>query len=178
MRSRNWCLTHWAEPICVNTDKIVGYVYKKEICPKTEKTHWHSYVEFNDKVSMKYVKEIFDDVSIHCESRLGTQKQAIDYVIKEDTKAGEPVYYGTFKKQGKRSDLDEIYNDITEGATLKEILNEHKGNALRIIHAVEKAALIHHGFNKLDSWILLKRKTNKDKLDLKVIDDLENKLLG
>lgn len=177
MRSRNWCITSWKEPV-IKTDLLVYYIYKKEICPETKKEHFHAYIEGKEKINFNMVKEIFDDKTIHIEPRRGTQKQAIDYVCKEETKAGEPVEWGTKKKQGKRSDVDEIYQDVIEGHTLKEILSEHQGNALRMIHAVEKAMLVHHGFCKIDSWIELNRKKVKDRLDEKVIDDLEKKLLN
>jgi len=153
MRSRNWCVTNWREPE-INTEHVVGYVYKKEICPETKREHWHTYIEYDDKTSLKFLKKTtFKENELHAERRRGTQKQAIDYVIKEETKAGEPVYFGRWKQQGERNDIDEIMDDIREGCTLKEILYQHGGNALRMIHAIEKSAYIHHGFNLLDKWI-------------------------
>lgn len=178
MRAPNWCITSWKEPAIPENDKIQYYCHKKEICPKTNKEHWHVYIEFKEKITMCAIKKIFNDEKIHCEPRKGTQQQAIDYVLKEETKAGEPVFFGIMKHQGKRSDIDEIYDDIANGDTLKEILYNHKGNALRMMHAIEKGALIYHGFNALDSWILLKRKVKKDPLDEKLIDDIESKLLS
>lgn len=177
--SRNWCITTWKEPELKNTERMNYYVYKKEICPDTGKEHWHLYIEFdNYKPSMRTVINIVGDKQAHYEPREGTQESAIEYVIKDESKAGEPVYWGTKKKQGKRSDIDEIWKDITEGDSLDEILVNHQGNALRMIHCIEKGAAIFHGFNSLNSWIKLNRIEHKDKLDEKTIEDLETRLLN
>lgn len=179
MRSRNWCVTTWKEPI-IDTTEATYYVWKPEICPETGKKHWHVYIEFTEKKVLSGVKKVFNDSQIHCEPRKGTQEQAIAYVLKEETKAGDPVSWGTKKKQGKRSDIEEIVQDIEYGATMREILRDHRGNALRMIHCIEKAMMIENGFSSLDQYILLKRKEKEgklDRLDEKILDELESKLL-
>lgn len=172
-------MTVWNEPLFYDSDASY-YIYKPEICPESGKRHWHIYLEFQKKVGMKHVKTILGDPTAHCEVRAGTQEQAIAYVTKEDTKAGEPVEWGTKKKQGKRSDVEEIMEDIEDGATMNEILRDHRGNALRMIHCIERAMMVSHGFSSIDQYILLKRKEKEgklDRLDEIILEQLEEKLI-
>lgn len=182
-KARNWCFTHFGEKEELENVKehCTYLIFQKERCPTTKKEHFQGYVEFKENLRLGEVKKRFNISSLHLEPRRGTQEQAINYCKKEDTKVEGPFIFGKVKEQGKRSDIDEIYQDIKDDFTLKEILENHGGNALRMIHAIEKATLIHHGFSSLDSWIKLKRKEKEnklDKLDEVVLDKLENALLS
>lgn len=175
VRIRNWVFTAFTKPEPC-TEHIQYMVYQKEIGKETQREHYQGYVEFNDKFTMRSVKRIFGNESIHLEPRRGTQEQAINYCKKEDTRADDPVEFGTKKKQGKRSDIAEIMEDIDEGQTMKEILHDHGANALRMIHCIEKAQKVKHGLSALDDYILLQRKLKKDPLDEKIEDDLFKQL--
>lgn len=178
VRVRNWCFTSFAVPEC-DTERIQYMVYQKEIGKETKREHYQGYVEFKDKFSMLGVKKLFGDRSLHLEPRRGTQEQAIQYCKKDETRAGglEDIYeFGSPKKQGKRNDIEEIMDDVEQGQTLREILLDHKGNALRMIHCIDKALRVKHGLFALDDYIKLQRKENKDKLDEKIDDDLYKKL--
>lgn len=170
--SRNWCFTAFKKPNLVSTTDIKYMIYQPEICPTTKKEHYQGYVELINACSMRTIKRILNDEQVHVEPRRGTQKQAIEYCKKEESRNGETFEYGTPKKQGKRSDLDEIMIDIEEGHTMKEILTNHGGNALRIIHCIEKAMKVKHELFALDDYIKLQKKKNKDPLDEKIEDDL------
>lgn len=166
-RYRNWCFT------CYNDIKdidCVFMVYQTEICPTTKKEHKQGYIEFKDKCSMKKVKELFDDKSIHLEPRWGTQKQAIDYCTKKDTRkeGTQPFIKGNPKNQGNRKDLDEIYDDIEEGMTAKEILLRHRGNALRHMNMIKKGLMVFHDLDDVDKYILMKRGEDVE-IDMKAI---------
>ena len=69
---------------------------------------------------MGKVKKLFDINFIHLEIRRGTQQQARDYCQKHDTRVDGPWEYGTPHKAGKRNDIEEMYDDIEEGFTLKK----------------------------------------------------------
>lgn len=176
MYVRNWCFTSYKMPNILDTGYIQYYIYQEEECPSTKRRHWQGYIEFKDKQSIRGIKLLFNDMTIHLEPRKGTQEQAIAYCSKLDTRIKEPVIFGVPKKQGKRSDIEEIMQDIEEGATMKEILIHHRGNALRMIHCIERAMISQHDLSMLDQYILIKRKRNKDKLDEKLEDDYEKKL--
>lgn len=173
-RVRNWCFTSFQDEPKFEESVMTYMIFQKEKGNKTNNEHYQGYIEFNQKMTMKGIKIIMNDNKIHLEPRRGTQKQAIDYCKKEDTRIGEPKEFGTPKKQGKRSDIDDILFDVNEGDTMKEILSNHGGNALRMIHAIEKAMKVRHNLFALDDYILLQRKeeNTKDKLDEKIEDDL------
>lgn len=175
VRNRNWCFTSFIKPE-PNYDKIQYMVYQKEIGEETQREHYQGYVEFRDKCSIKQIKQLFNNNSLHVEPRRGTQQQAINYCKKKNTQIESPVEYGEPKKPGKRTDLDDILNDVNDGCTMEEILNNHGGNALRIINCVEKAMKVKHKLYALDDYIKLQRKQNKDKLDEKIEDELYDKL--
>ena len=170
-RVRNWCFTSFVKPE-PNTDKIQYMVYQKEKCPKTQREHFQGYVEFGDKQRMQSVKTIFNDNTLHVEPRRGTQRQAIAYCKKAESRIEDPVEFGEAKSQGQRTDLDEIYDDIEDGCTMKEILSSHGAKALKYLHCVEKAMKVKHDLFALDDYILVTRKKKKDKLD----DVIEDKL--
>lgn len=139
---------------------------------KEENLHYHFYVEFTEKVSMKWIKEEFNDKTLHCDPRSGTQKQAIDYVKKIgeyadkfQTKfiADKPYFeMGEMKHQGNRSDLDSIVDAIEEGMTGKEILMLFRGNALRHINMIYRGLKSFHDCEDLDHLIRLNRAEKKN----------------
>lgn len=174
-RIRNYCFTSYTVPK-PDLSKIQYMVYQKEKCPETGREHYQGYVEFPDKHKLGGVKDIFNDRTLHLEGRRGTQKQAIDYCQKEKSRLEKPFIYGTPKNQGHRSDMDEIWDDIDEGLTMKEILANQKGNAVRMIHCIEKAMKVRHDLCPLDDYIKLKAKAKHDKFDELILEKLEKML--
>jgi hypothetical protein len=85
--------------------------------------HLQGYVEFHGQKRLSGVRKISRG---HWEPRMGTQEQAIAYTQKKETRVEGPWVVGEKGKgQGKRSDLDAVCDKIKEGATLKEICEEH-----------------------------------------------------
>lgn len=172
-RARNWCFTAYEDPkLWFNDHKkeLVKYLcYQPEMCPTTNRQHYQGYVEFHKDYTFTCLKKKFFENGTHFEPRKGTQTQAIAYCMKSESKNGEFFEFGKPKQQGKRSDLDEMIEDIHEDYTMVEILRKHQGNALRIIHCLEKAMVVHHGLFCLDDYILAKRKflsmTTEDCID-------------
>lgn len=80
--SRNYCFTSWNK-LQYDTSKVKYICYGEELCPKTAKLHYQGYVEFYSPLRICAVKKIFNDDTIHLESRKGTKKQAIDYCKKD-----------------------------------------------------------------------------------------------
>lgn len=165
-RYRPWIFTSYNLDLKIPDCKFC--VYQNEICPSTGKEHLQGYIEFKDKYSMKKVKELFSDDKIHLEVRKGSQKQAISYCTKTETRKPEtkPTIIGKVLGQGHRTDLDEIYDDIEEGMTAKEILMRHKGNAIRHISCIKKSLIIYHDLDMVDQYILQKREAENDGTEL------------
>lgn len=57
----------------------------------------------------------------HIEKRMGSQKQAIDYCRKEDTRTDGPWEFGARSEQGARTDIAEAYERIRKGESKLEI---------------------------------------------------------
>ena len=62
----------------------------------------------------------------HFEMRSGTQDQARDYCMKEESRTGGPWERGIYEKlMGKRNDLLRFREAVKEGATKLELMEEH-----------------------------------------------------
>lgn len=164
-RYQDFCFTSHADEEPGWNDKDSNYiVYQREKCPKSGKLHWQGYVEFKSKCSINKLHKMIGN-KCHVEVRGGTNKQASDYCKKEDTRVGEFIEYGVLKMQGRRSDLDSIWECIEDGMTSKEILHEHKGKALRVINMVIKGLESEHGCIAIDKIILADRQHKQDTLE-------------
>lgn len=158
MKFRNWCFTSFEEPT-IDTASVHYYIYQKERAPSTDRDHWQGYIEFKDVKRMSEVKKVFNNCKLHLEQRKGTQEQAILYCSKEETRVEAPVQYGMPKQQGNRSDIDALWESISQGHTAREVLHAHGGTALRYINAVVKALEAEHEVLSIDSTILKRRST-------------------
>lgn len=104
MKVRNYCFTSFKE-ITKDTYKNenVSYIcFQQEKCPTTGKIHWQGYLELKNPSDLKNVKNIFKDSTIHLEPRRGSQKQAIDYCKKNDSKLGE--FFFLVNPRGREQD--------------------------------------------------------------------------
>lgn len=140
MAARNWCFTlnNPTAPIEWPSDKITYAVYQKE---KGENgtEHYQGYVELKNVQRLSALKKILP--TAHWEIRRGTQEQARDYAMKEDTRIDGPWEFGELKAQGKRNDLEQAYKLLKEGGA-KRVAQEmptvyikfHRG-----LHALEAA---------------------------------------
>lgn len=144
-------VTCWKEPRL--DDRMQFAIFQKEKCPTTGKEHFQGYIEFKEKTSYKLCKEIVEDDKCHIEPRKGTQRQAIDYCSKVETRIGLPKVFGEPKRQGNRSDLDSILEAIQSGMTSTEILEEYGGHALRHINMINKGMDSYWGANNVDNHI-------------------------
>lgn len=94
-------------------------VMGKEICPDTQRPHLQCYMELDKPKKLSTIKNILPGV--HLERRMGPQMKAVDYCKKD----GDFVEWGVLKKQGNRTDLKELCEEVRLGKrTIKEIANE------------------------------------------------------
>lgn len=76
--------------------------------------HYQGYVELNDCYSIVRCKKyIFGSVKspVHLERRYGSQKEAIDYCCKEDTRVDGPWMYGSRKRMPKEDYYSALTNE-------------------------------------------------------------------
>lgn len=104
--------------------------------------HWQVYAEFGRQLSLQAVKELVGDATVHVEPRRGSQKQAIDYVTKEDTRIAGPFEYGEKKNQGRRSDLDTVADEIKNGQSIRDVATNHPTTFIRYGSGIQRWASI------------------------------------
>ena len=117
---RNCCFTGFKESEYEFDESKMKYlIIGKETCPSTNRKHWQGYVEFKNPYTLNSIKKLFKDDKIHVEARKGSARQASDYCKKE----GNFKEYGTISKQGERTDLDRLKDEIlTEGLKVDDIV--------------------------------------------------------
>jgi len=87
--------------------------------------HFQGYSEFTKPLRLKKFKEIMGSDRFHVEPRKGTRNQARNYCMKDNNF----VELGKWseKSQGKRSDLDEVCEEINNGASLRQLRLSNPG---------------------------------------------------
>lgn len=170
---RNYCFTSYEIENPKMNEDVQYCIWQWEKCPTSGKEHRQGYIEMKDKCSLKKIKGILGK-TVHVEPRKGTQEQAINYCMKDDTKIAnkERIIYGKPKMQGNRSDLDAIVESMENGATTSEILREYKGNALRHIGMIEKGLQCLWGLNDTDNHIRNIRSKVKKLANAKLNDEI------
>lgn len=101
------------DDFCINYSYCSYYIYQREKCPETGRIHIQGYAEFDRQLDLNVVKSsVFDDNTIHIERARGNAQQNIQYCSKSSSRVGEPVTFGTPKKQGERTDLREFASQV------------------------------------------------------------------
>lgn len=128
VRSRGWCFTvfDYTEN---DVQTLLGLdtqyiVLGREICPETGNPHLQSYMYFKNPRYFSAVKKLLKntiDKYPHLEEQQGTCKQASDYCKKELKYEEKGILP---QQQGKRTDLDDIKEQILEGKKVDEIVIE------------------------------------------------------
>lgn len=96
-----------------------------ELCPRTGLLHYQVYLELDTQVAFTTLHTYEGLETAHFERRRGTQKQAIDYCSKDDTRVEGPYRWGEPKSQGQRVDLEEMRRDLDAGHSLARVAKDH-----------------------------------------------------
>jgi len=138
---RNFCFTDFnvederkAELLELPVQYIV---FQLELSSKTNRLHFQGYVELRERTVFNSVKAMLGD-GVHFEPRRGTQKQARDYCMKEDTRVGGPWEAGEPSIQGKRNDLGKIKEMLDSGKSVEEIADTDFPTWCRNHNAIDK----------------------------------------
>ncbi len=105
--------------IMFDHDEMEYLIYQEEQ-PEDGTYHLQGYCEFKQQKSLLQAKDLLGGREVHLERRMGSQKQAIEYCKKDDSRVPYTVPYedGTPRTQGKRMDLEGFKNEVMEGARL------------------------------------------------------------
>jgi len=111
-------------------------VYQREKCPTTGTLHYQTYVEFMEPhTGVLALRKLGIKSGRFIEAK-GTADDNIKYCTKEDTKVPQMMHFmfGSPKKQGKRNDLLTYQEELEDGWSVKDILLNHKGDAIRYVN--------------------------------------------
>lgn len=144
-RYANWCWT-WNNPTVFDGvgDFWAGFgsqlkygVYQVEQA-STGQIHWQGYCEFKNTVAASVLQSAMPGA--YHKKRIGTDKQARAYCMKEDTRLDGPFEFGVFKeaKPGKRNDLLEVKRKADAGMKLVEIWDDHFVTMVRSFKGIER----------------------------------------
>lgn len=129
---KNWCwtLNNYSQTTydhlvqlgesCRDQETISYIVFGKEVGEQGT-PHLQGFVQFCSRVTLKKVKSILQDNTIHLEQMKGTAEQAADY-CKKDKDFRE---FGEITKKGQRKDLDLIKKEIDSGASYATLWDNH-----------------------------------------------------
>lgn len=140
MTSRHYCFTSFDDEAPTKGSKVRYLVYQWEECPETKKNHWQGYAEFSAPVRLSAAKKELGLTKAHLEKRRGTREQARDYCMKEDSRLDGPYEEGTWSSggQGKRNDVERVADMVKQGASEKDIAEEHPTTYMRMYRGIRE----------------------------------------
>lgn len=129
-RSKRWCFTlnnftddeELEVRSLASQDSIQYLIYGQEVGANGT-PHLQGYLETTTKKSLSSMKKLIGS-RFHLEAAKGTAAQNKEYCTKE---GGTIFEEGSPMSQGKRSDLDVIKKEIDEGASYRNIADNHFG---------------------------------------------------
>jgi len=124
MAVRNWCFTiNNPEDVDIPTESWgATYIVWQKEQGEQGTPHFQGYAEFETKKRLSAVKKIH--AKAHWEARKGSQKQAIAYCKKEESRLDGPWELGIHSQQGARTDLQAAIEIVKESGSLKRVAHE------------------------------------------------------
>lgn len=124
-QGRSWTATLWSEEAVGRLKACPGInalVVGEEICPKSGKLHYQTYVRFESNHSFEWWKKWFP--GNHYELRKGTEPEAADY-CRKDRKV--LIDFGCMKESEPSMDTTEhVLNMLEDDAPLWQIYRAHR----------------------------------------------------
>lgn len=162
--ARDWCFTWWIpededyRSFCCaisygDYPEHISYMVQQLECKDGKRYHWQGYLELKKPMRLTQLKTIFGD-DIHWEIRRGTKDEARNYCMKEESAVRKfidldgsesefkPEEDGEFKRQGKRTDLLNVYEDIKEGKDLYDIITRNPVQYIKFHRGIERMKMI------------------------------------
>lgn len=127
MTSFYWCFTINNPTAELTFDGRVSYAVWQKERGENGTEHLQGYLELVKKGRLSAVKALGGEmIRAHLERRRGTQQQARDYAMKEDTRIDGPWEHGEFvaREQGTRSDLNAAVDALRTGG-IKRVAEDH-----------------------------------------------------
>ena len=130
--------------IQTNLKSLIYACWSQEVGGEEGTHHLHLYLHFKSPIRFSTIKNNFN--TAHIDKARGTAQQNRDYVYKEgkwlETNKSETNLRETHRelgeipeeRQGRRNDLEDLYQQIKEGKTNAEILEDSPKNLLILSH--------------------------------------------
>lgn len=115
------------------SDIIRAVAIGHEVCPSTGREHDQGFIQMFKQCRYSKIQKIFNS-KCHFEVMHGSIKENEKYCSKD----GFYTTYGHFVTQGYRSDLHNIKDDLNNGASLYDIMNNYTGDFVRYHAGIEK----------------------------------------
>lgn len=139
VRCRAWCFTSFEQDPPIFDVALMDYmVFQREVCPRTQREHWQSFVVFKNRLGLAGAKRETGCPSAHFETcRAQTFEQAALYCKKADTRkeGTEPQEFGELPAgragQGARTDLSVFAKAITESKSIGDLIEQYPSECVR-----------------------------------------------
>lgn len=127
--------------------KISYIIFQGEVCPTTNRYHLQGFIVWTTPVRIRQGCRRLGGHA-HVEATIRTDKENEDYCSKSDSRRDGPWRWGSYPRQGARTDLSAIHELVTGGASRRTIIDAHWGSFLRYHSGIESARLILSGRRK------------------------------
>lgn len=134
-KSRNWCFTlnnpERVDDLGVLFPANVKYAVWQLEAGANGTRHIQGYIELGTCRGLSYVRNLINGA--HWEIRRGTDVQAREYCMKEESRIAGPWEHGVFVvgRQGMRNDLEEIKEMLDLGKSMIDIYESHFATSAR-----------------------------------------------
>jgi len=146
--------------ISPDLEKLDYVIFQKEACPTTGRIHLQGYAECKSQLTIKQFKKALNtEVNPSgVQRRRGTQKQAIEYCSKEESRIAGPFIFGTPKRftERERTDLNSVAEAIENGASLSDIAEQNPKQYIMYnkgIRALKSMKTQHRNFKTEVHWV-------------------------
>lgn len=123
-RVRDYCFTlnNYTDEECdaIKQTECRYIIFGKEIAPTTGTPHLQGYIYFDEKKSMTYILKLKGWNRVSLREAKGNADQNKTYTSKD----GDVFEKGEKPNQGKRQDLNQVYDRIRRGENLDRIIDE------------------------------------------------------
>lgn len=124
MQSRRWVFTDFNNEVIFG-GKMKYMCYGVEKCPTTDRIHHQGYVSFESNMRFNGLKKLYP--TTHFEVARSSEGECIEYCKKD----GDFHEFGERSKQGKRTDLEYVQEQIQAGSSLKDIAQNNFAQFVR-----------------------------------------------
>lgn len=116
------------------------YIYQLEKCPSTEKLHFQGFIQFTKPINKKALHNYCakESLLLHCSEMYSTVASCKAYCSKSDTKVAGPWEEGESTQQGSRNDLKMLAELVTDGASNRDIAQDHGHLFMKFHSGIDK----------------------------------------